>query len=334
MNGIQFTEVVRRDHPEIQVILLAPDKMGDTVLNAMRSGASDYLLYDVPLEELKVSIYRAGEIAFAEKQKRSGISAESGKAAVHAEETPAKKGKVITIYSPKGGTGVTTLAINLAIALQGSEEAVGLIDGNIQYGDVSLLLNEIPHFTILDLVTRIYELDTRIVEDVMLLHKSSGIHVLPAPPRPELAEKVGGEHFTIILDFLRQIFNYLIINTSTFITEPCLAALEASDVVVLVTTQEIAAIRNTHAFLSIWDNLGKSKDRLLLVLNRYVKRRNITPERISERMGLPVALTIAEEDDLIFRSLNLGIPFSLSDKESQAAKNIIELSSLLLKEMD
>lgn len=333
MNGIQFTDVVRRDHPEIQVILLAPDKLGDTVLNAMRSGASDYLVYDVPLEELRVSVYRAGEIAVAEKKKRAFPAFEAAQTPAQGEEADRRNGKLISIYSPKGGTGVTTLAINLAIALQDSEEAVALVDGNIQYGDVSLLMNEIPKFSILDLVSRIYELDTRVVEDVMLLHKSSGIHILPAPPRPELAEKVEGEHFTMILDYLRQIFKFVIVNTSSFITEPCLAALEGSDLVVLVTTQEISAIRNTHAFMSIWDSLGRSKDRLMLVLNRYVKSRNITPDKISTSMGLPVALTINEEEDLVFRSLNLGIPFSISEKGSEAAKTVIELSNLIRKEL-
>ena len=70
MNGIQFTEMIRRDHPEVQVIVLAPDKLGDIVLNAMRSGASDFLTHEVPLEELRVSTYRAGELALIEKKKR------------------------------------------------------------------------------------------------------------------------------------------------------------------------------------------------------------------------------------------------------------------------
>ena len=103
----------------------------------------------------------------------------------------------------------------------------------MQYGDVSLLLNEMTTLSILDLVTRIYELDTHVVEDVMVLHKSSGMHFLTAPPRPELAEKVEGEHINIILDIMRQIFDYIVINTSVYINEPCLAALEEADQVVL-----------------------------------------------------------------------------------------------------
>ena len=331
MNGVQFTEMIRRDHPGVQVIVLAADKLGDIVINAMRSGAADFLTYEVPLEELRMAIYRAGEIAVAEKKKR-GVGPDTERTLPSAEKGEGRKGKVIAVYSPKGGTGTTTLAINLAIALQNSETTVGLVDGDMQYGDVSLLLNEMTTLSILDLVTRIYELDTHVIEDVMVLHKSSGMHFLTAPPRPELAEKVEGEHINIILEMMRLIFDYIVINTSVYINEPCLAALEEADQVVLIATQDIANIRNIHTFLNIWSNLGKTKEHLTLVLNRYVKKRNVTPERISERLGMPVAVTIAE-DDIVFRSLNLGIPFTLSDKGAPTTQAVQELASKLRNEL-
>jgi pilus assembly protein CpaE len=331
INGIQFTEMIRREHPDVQVIVLAQDKLGDIVLNAMRSGASDFLTHDVPLEELRVSTYRAGEIALAEKKKR-GAGPDAERKPPSVDKDGVHKGKVIAVYGPKGGSGTTTLAINLAIALQNSETTVGLVDADMQYGDVGLLLNEMTTLSILDLVTRIYELDTHVIEDVMVLHKSSGMHFLTAPPRPELAEKVEGEHFTIILGLMRQIFDYIVINTNVFISEPCLASLEEADQVVLIATQDIASIRNIHAFLNIWSNLGKTKDRLTLVLNRYIKKRNITPEKIGERLGMPVAVTISE-DDIVFRSLNLGIPFMLTDKDTPTAQAVQELANKLHREL-
>ena len=332
MNGIQLTELIRRDNPEIQVIILAQDKLGDVVLNALRSGASDFLIYEVPLEELRLSVHRAGELAIAEKKKR-GIY-EQGKGSTQEEETKdEKKGKVIAVYSPKGGTGATTLAVNLAVALHGAETTVGLVDGDLQYGDVGLLLNEVPPLSILDLVSRIYEVDSAMVEDVMVLHKTSGIHILTAPPRPEFAEKVSEAHFSIILDNLREIFDYIVINTSVFITETCLAALESADLVVLIATQEIANVRNIHSFLAIWENLGKSKDRLMLVINRYVSKRNINPEKIGERLTLPVAVVIPE-DEVVFRSINLGIPFIISEKTSQPAQLVIDLAKRVRSELE
>lgn len=323
MNGIHLTELIRRDYPDVQVIVLSKDKIGDTVLNAMRRGASDFVTYEVPMEELRVSINRAGEIASSEKKRRAqrvivtDYDDDDG-------EPKEKKGKIIAVYSPKGGVGVTAIAINLAIALQGSEITVGLVDSDMQYGDVGVLLNEVTSISSLDLTTRLAELDTRMVEDAMVLHRSSGIHLLAAPPRPELGEKVEGEPFAIVLDFLRQIFDYIVINTSVHLTEPCLAALESADIVIIVASQEIANIRNIRTFLSIWDNLGKGKDRLMLVLNRYDKKRSIPPEKISESFAMPIAITM-NEDEIVYRSLNLGVPFMVSDKGSYPAHQIEEL---------
>lgn len=332
MNGIHLTEIIRRDYPETQVIVLSKDKIGDTVLNAMRRGASDFLTYEVPMEELRVSIHRAGEIAISEKKRRSqrviitDYDDEIG-------EKKDKKGKIIAIYSPKGGVGVTAIAINLAIALQDSEITVGLVDSDMQYGDVGVLLNEVTSISSLDLTSRLAELDTRMIEDVMVLHRSSGLHLLAAPPRPELGEKVEGEPFSIVLDFLRQIFDYIIINTSVHLTEPCLASLESADLVILVASQEIANIRNIRTFLSIWDNLGKGKDRLMLVLNRYDKKRNIPPEKISESFAMPVTMTL-NEDEIVYRSLNLGVPFMISDKGSYPARQIEQLAKHIKAEFE
>lgn len=327
MNGIQFAEIIRRDHPAIQVIIISQDRFGETVLQALRTGASDFLTHDVSINELTSAIHRAGELATEERRKslpRGEVDSIGIKREIITDYSTT--GKIITVYSPKGGTGATTVAINLAVALRDTESTVALIDGNMQFGDVGILLNEVTNFSILDLVERIYELDKKILDDVMVLHKSSGIHILAAPPRPELAEKVTGNAFTSILEYLREIFDYIIINTSSYITDPCLAALDAAEVIILVTTQEISAIRSTHSFLDLWDVMGLRKDRILLTLNRYQKQRTITPEKISERLKMPIPVTIVEDETTVYRSLNLGIPFMVDRGDTAVAKSIQEIT--------
>lgn len=327
MNGIQFAEILRREHPTTQVIIISQDRFGETVLQALRTGASDFLTHDVSINELTSAIQRAGELAVEARRKSlphgevDSVGIKRGIITDYSET-----GKIITVYSPKGGTGATTVAINLAVALRDTESTVALIDGNMQFGDVGILLNEVSNFSILDLVERIYELDKKILDDVMVLHKSSGIHILAAPPRPELAEKVTGNAFTSILEYLREIFDYIIVNTSSYITDPCLAALDAAEVVILVTTQEISAIRSTHSFLDLWDVMGLRKDRILLTLNRYQKQRTITPEKISDRLKIPIPVTIVEDETTVYRSLNLGIPFMVDRGDTAVAKAIMEIT--------
>ena len=335
MNGINFTEIVRRDFPLTQVIILSQNKYGETVLQAMRTGASDFLTHDVDFEELNLAIQRAGEVSIAEKRRvHPQTSDENGKGpSLRAGGAGQGRGKIITVYGPKGGSGVTTLAINLAIALQSDEATVALVDGNMQFGDIGVMLNEIAKFSVIDLIPRINELDKKVIEDVMVLHKSSGLHLLAAPSRPELAEKVTGNNFAKILEMLREIFDFVVVNTSSYISDPCLAALDAGDIIVLLTTQEIAAIRGTRTFLDLWEMFGMDKNRLILTLNRYKKERAITPEKISERLNLPIPVTIMEDEDKVYRSTNLGIPFMLDHKDTSIEKNIRTIAGLILENL-
>lgn len=334
MNGINFTEIIRKDFSHTQVVIVAPDKLGDTVLHAMRTGASDFLTHDVSLEELNTAIQRAGELSFASrKMPFPSLTAEGGKVQPSFIESSGATGKIVAVYSPKGGAGVTTLAINLAIALQKSEATVALVDASIQFGDVAILLNEVPKFSVLDLVSRINDLDKKILEDVMVLHRGSGLHLLAAPPRPELADKVDGNSFARILEFMRQVFTCVIVNTSAYITDPCLAALDAGDANVLITSQDLTTIRNTRSFLDLWSGFNMSKDRMLMAINRYQKTNTITKEKISEHLNHPVQALIPEDEETVVRSSNLGIPFLLEKKGTSVEKSINVLSDILLKKL-
>ncbi len=327
-NGLNLIEPIRKDFPVTQVIIISQDKDYNIMLRAMRSGASDFLTHDVSLEDLGTAVNRAAEKAYAEKTKsQPGTSTGLQPIEPTLAELSKQTGKIVSVYSPKGGAGVTSLAINLAIALQDKESIVAVVDASLQYGDVPIFFNELGKFSVLDLVPRVQALDAKIVEDVMIFHKSSGLHLLPAPPRPELAEQISGNHFSEILEFMRKMFSYVIVNTSSFISDPCLAALDASDVIVLLATQEIAAIRSTRSFLHLWDSLDMSPNRILLVLNRYNKQRNITPEKISESLKHPVVETVSPEDETFFRAANLGIPFMLEKTDTLAAKSMFAIAN-------
>ena len=155
---------------------------------------------------------------------------------------------MIVVYSPKGGTGRTTIATNLAIALHGDESKVALVDGNLRFGDVAVFLNEQGKNTVLDLAPRVDELDPDVVREVMVTHRASGVDILAAPPRPEMADKVTGEQFSKLLTYLRRIYTYTIVDTASDLTETVQAALDVGDLVVLITTQDIPAIKEFEPF--------------------------------------------------------------------------------------
>ncbi len=244
-------------------------------------------------------------------------------------------GKIVSVYGAKGGLGTSTVAANLALALMGekNEFRVVLVDGSVQFGDVHLMFNEIGQTSIMDLVPRVFDLDTQLVESVMLFNKPTGLYIMPAPPRPEFAEKINGENFARILEFLRRHYDYVVVNTSCYISDPVLAALDASEVIVLITTQQINPIRNTRLFLDLWEGLGMEKDRLILTVNRFDVDNPITTDRIKDRLRHPVAALLPDDPPAAQRADALGKPVLQSGRDSELARALTQLSDLIRKKI-
>ena len=236
------------------------------------------------------------------------------------------QGKIVTIYSPKGGTGCTTIAVNLAIALHNEDTRVVLVDGNLQFGDVAVFVNEQGKNTILDIAPRVDELDPDIVQSIMIKHEPSGIHILAAPQRPELAEKISASQFSKVLEYLKQLYAYVVVDTVPVLTDITLAAIDASDAIVLITTQDIPAIKNTRLFLDLSATMGVARERIIFTMNRFDKRIAITPERIGENLKQEVKVIIPLDERVVIPAVNRGVPFMLDNKSQPVARGIFALA--------
>jgi pilus assembly protein CpaE len=210
--------------------------------------------------------------------------------------------------------------------LHNEDTRVALVDGNLQYGDVAVFMNEQGKNTIIDLAPRAEELDPEIVEEVMLKHAASGLHILAAPSRPEYAEKVSSAQFAKVLEYLQQLYAYVIVDTASLLTDATLAAIDVSDLVVLVTTQDIPSIKNCRLFLDLSQTLGIDRDRILFVMNRFDKRINITPDRVTENLKQEVALVIPLDEATVTKAVNRGVPFVLDSKNQPAARGVFSLA--------
>lgn len=235
-------------------------------------------------------------------------------------------GNVISVYSPKGGTGSTTVAVNLAVALQKEETPVVLVDGNMEFGDVTVFLNQQAKNSIIDLAPRAGELDLDIIDEVTMLHADSGIKVLAAPSRPEFAESVSGEQFGMVLDFLRNLFAYVIVDCASSLSEVTLSTIDTSDAIILVTTQEIPAIKDSRLFLDLLQPLNINRERLLFVMNKYDKRIGIKPEKVGENFKHEVKVVIPFEEKIVLPSINRGKPFMLDEKSKSITRSFISLT--------
>lgn len=330
MDGITATDAIRKILPYVQIVILSVQSDANYMRRAMMAGATDFLTKPPTIDELNSAIQRAGTKAHAERAKiLAPQGMQTAGAGVSVASTPlGQMGHVITVYSPKGGSGCTMLATNLAVCLNNEDTSVVLVDGNLQFGDVAVFLNEQGKFSIADLAPRVDELDAEVVENVTVKHAQSGIRVLIAPTRPEYADNISGEQFSKILGFLRRLYAYVIIDTTSALNDITLNAIDASDLVILLATQDIPAIKNARLFLDVADAAGMDRQRFLFVMNRYDKRIGITPEKVGENLKLGVAAVIPLEERVIV-SVNRGIPMILVDKSRPISKAILSLTELI-----
>ena len=327
MDGISATEAIRSKQQTVQVVILSVQSDQNYMRRAMLAGARDFLTKPPMGDELISAIRQAGSMAQSERSKSVQVQALPASGSLNALASfGVPKGKIITVYSPKGGTGCTTLAVNLALTLHNDDTRASLVDGNLQFGDVAVFMNEQGKNTIIDLAPRADELDPEIVEEVMLKHAASGLHILAAPSRPEYAEKVSSGQFTRVLEYLKQLYAYVVVDTASLLTDVTLAAIDVSDLVVLVTTQDIPSIKNCRLFLDLLMTMGIERERILFAMNRYDKRINITPERVAENLKQEVSSVIPLDEATVMKAVNRGVPFVLESKSQPASRGILSLA--------
>ncbi|KAF0110748.1 MAG: pilus assembly protein CpaE [Chloroflexi bacterium] len=328
MDGISATEAIRKKVPFIQIVVLSVQNDANYMRKAMLAGARDFLTKPPMIDELTAAIRRAGDLAHEEKAKASVVYQPTGLTGPLTPgmmmRMPVLLGKIICVYSPKGGTGCTTIATNLGVGLKTQDNKVAVVDANLLFGNVAVFLNEHGKNSVLDLVDRSNELDSEIIEDVMVDNKLTGLHLMASPRDPELMDAHKGEPVSKILTFMKQLYNYIIIDTTPYLTEVVQTCLDIADYIILITTQDIPSIKNANQFLSLADASGIQREKIIFIMNRYDKRIAISPERVGDSLKQPVIVAIPYEERMT-SSMNRGIPFMLDNKIAPAGKAIFSL---------
>jgi len=239
------------------------------------------------------------------------------------------KCEIITIVSPKGGVGTTTLAVNLAAAIREStEKGVVLVDGQGSFGDLTTALNLQADFSIGDLLEHGTAMDADLVVGVLSMH-SSGIRVLPSSQRLDDSDQFTPEVFDKLLGILAQYNDVIIIDAgSIFETQTTVALLKANKVF-MVTTPEMTSLRRCGQFLRTAEESGFPREKIQLVVNRDGLVGGLALDDISQSLNMQVALAVPDDPGLVTYSLNRGIPFVLSSPKSIASKRLYALTETL-----
>jgi pilus assembly protein CpaE len=303
----------------VVVVASAPDT--DTLRRAMRAGVSDVVPVGGALSEISQAMQSALEVAAASRDAVQSV-----------DSTVSTKGRVITVFSTKGGVGKSVLATNLATSLaRDHKKRVVLMDLDLQFGDVGIMLGLRPDHTIYDAVQSYDRLDASMVSGLLMDH-NSGARVLLAPTHPEDAEAVTPSRIVGILDILLEMADYVVIDTAPAFSDVTLTILDHSDVVYVVTMMDLASIKNTRVSLQKLEQLGFDSSRLRLVLNRADSKVLLEPSEVEGTIGQVTGRI--PSDLLVPRSVNKGVPVVIDAPRSKVARSISALATDALSQLE
>ncbi len=315
MDGITATERLTVEVPGTTIVIMSVQGEQEYLRRAMMAGAKNYLTKPFTGDELIQAIQQS---ASRDRQIRDAMRLKSG------VKTP---GKVISIFAGKGGVGKTMLTVNLAVALaKRPETRVAIVDADIQFGDIPLFLNLMPRSTIADVLPDAEHLDDKTLAAYMTPY-SEALHVLAAPLRPEQAETVSGHLLGAVVKQLRNSYDFILVDTAAIFNEVSIAALDASDSILVLTALDLPAVKNAKLALEILQSLGYADDKLQLVVNSVHTDGGIEPREVQESLKKELAITLPMDGKTVVNSINQGVPLMLAQPESLLAQKIAALAA-------
>ncbi len=299
------------------IVLVTSASTNSILSEALTSGVFDVVLLPQLTDGIVFTIKKAHSLA-------------GGRAAgATAKASSALDGKVVTLFSPKGGSGKTVLASNLAAVFarhQGRRTL--LLDLDLQFGDAAIMMGIEPEKTIYDLVMARRELDSDALAGYVTAHQS-GVHVLPAPLRPEDAELVTEERLGHLFAVAKESYDVIVVDTPPFFHGPVLATLDRTDQLLLVASLDVPAIKNVKLTMQTLDLLHYPKERRHLLLNRSGSKVGLKPQEVERALDMKVEFEVPVEREVAV-SVNRGVPIALSAPKSAVAKALAGVADTLV----
>lgn len=331
LDGISASEAITQKVPFAQIIMMSVQGEADYLRRSMLAGAREFLIKPFSSDELISSIRRVYQLGASRREQARRVIPGPGYAGAESARQAEVDGKVIAIFSPKGGVGCSTLAVNLAVAIQQTPgHKVAIMDTSFQFGDIAVLLNIQAKRTIADLASQIDELDLDMLDTVLASHKS-GIKALLAPPRPEIADLIKPDMIPRILGQMRRAFDFIVVDTSSTLQDIVLNVLDESDLIVLLTTPEIPAIKNAKLFFELTEALEYPPGKTKLVLNKADRRINIRAEHIQANIKYKVDGQLPLDERTVITAVNQGVPYVLAHRNSPLTEATVKLAQYLMQ---
>ncbi len=317
--GLMAVERLTRSRPEIGTVLMVEALSTDVLQRALRAGVKDVLAAPIEPGELVLAVERVG-----------GTLTPAGVVTPSETGAPVGYGRLITVFSTKGGAGKSVIAVNLAVTLaRRSTRPVVLVDADLQFGDVAVMLKLAPQHTIVDAVNAIDKLDGPLLQSLLARHDPSELLVMPAPLEPAFADQIGSSQMLRIIELLRQTSEFVVVDAPAYFNDVVLGLIEASDDVLLVAGMDIPNIKNVKIGLQTLRLLNIPLSKLKLILNRANSKVKLDVGEVERTLGIK-ADCLVPSDVVVPQSVNRGTPVVLDAPKSGVAKSLEQLADLFI----
>lgn len=303
LNGLEATERITNEFPSVTVIIMSVQGENEYLRKAMLCGAKEYIVkpfnYNALLETIKVTY---------EKNKARSVNL------VSLEEV--KNAKIMAFFSSKGGVGKSVMALNSAITLSKYDERkVLLLDMDLQFGDISMMVNKYNEKTILDVIDD--QIDSYENIKPYLHQYNENLDILFAPSKPESVEFIGKPSIEKIMAVFQDKYDFIIVDTGINFSESTLHILDNAEKILFVSTMEIVALKNTKLGLQVMESLGYDKDKVKLVINKFTTSFGIDKKDVEDAFKDEIFAMVPFEENIVTPSINKGEPFAINPKHQK-----------------
>lgn len=321
-NPLDLVEMIVSEYINSSVVAILSESEIVNLDRVILSGARAFVQYPYQSDKLVVTLTRVVELL---EGKQSHLSQ------VDELEEDVETAYTLTVFSPKGGVGTTTIATNLAISLHKTlKKDVLLVDGKLIFGHVALYLNLLTGNSITDLIAHAGMLDQKLIEQVVVKH-ASGIFVLPSPNSITEAQGIGPENLFKVIQGLQQVFPIIVIDGGNDLNENAVTFMDSSEKILLALNPDLASMRDVRQFMEIAGTLSYPKDKTLLILNLTGRKADVKKEEIEDILKMEIYGKIPADENLALSSINEGVPILVKKPRHPISKAFIDIAKDLGK---